>query len=182
MKFTFFERKVKLTDDVKEYAERKISKLDRFFKDDSDAHITFGEERGRYRVEVTLHNNGTHFRVSEITSDIFATIDSSVAAIERQIRKNKTRLQKRLREGAMEREIGALPSYAAPEEDEEKEFVIHKTKRFAIKPMGPEEAILQMNLLGHDFFAFRNQNANDAFSLVYKRKQGAYGLIVSGDV
>jgi len=182
MKFTFFERKVTLTEDVKEFAERKISKLDRFFKDDSDAHITFGEERGRYRVEVTLHNNGTYFRVSEVTSDIFATIDSAVAAIERQIRKNKTRLQKRLRDGAIEREIGALPKYAAPEEDEEeKEFVIHKTKRFSIKPMTPEEAILQMNLLGHDFFAFRNQNADDAFAVVYKRKQNGYGLIQSGE-
>jgi len=181
MKFTFFERKVILTEDVKEYAERKIGKLDRFFKDDSDAHITFGEERGRYRVEVTLQNNGTYFRVSEVTSDIFATIDSAVAAIERQIRKNKTRLQKRLRDGAIEREIGALPRHIADDEEEEPEFVIHKTKRFSIKPMTPEEAILQMYLLGHEFFAFRNQNANDAFSVVYKRKHGGYGLIESGD-
>ena len=181
MKFTFFEKKVKLTDDLKDYAERKISKLDRFFKDESDAHITIGLERGRYRAEVTLQNNGMYYRVSEVTSDMFATIDSAVAAIERQIRKNKTRLEKKLRAGAIEREIGALPSYAA-EEDEENEFVIQKTKRFFIKPMTPEEAILQMNLLGHEFFVFRNQNAGDAFAVVYSRKQGGYGLIESGDV
>jgi len=181
MKFTFFEKKVNLTDDIKEYAERKIGKLDRLFKDESDAHITFAQERGRYRVEVTLNNNGMYYRVSEDTSDVFATIDSAVAAIERQIRKNKTRLEKKLREGAMEREIGALPSYAT-EEDEEHDFVIHKTKRFSIKPMAPEEAILQMNLLGHEFFVFRNQNAGDAFAVVYKREQGGYGLIESGDV
>jgi len=183
MKFTFYEKKIKLTDDIKEYAERKIGKLDRFFKDESDAHITFGLERGRYRVEVTLHANGMYYRVSEVTSDMFATIDSAVAAIERQIRKNKTRLEKKLREGAMEREIGALPSYASEADDaEESDFVIHKTKRFSIKPMAPEEAILQMNLLGHEFFVFKNQNAGDAFAVVYRREQGGYGLIESGDV
>jgi len=178
MKFTFFERKVQLTEDIKEYAERKIGKLDRFFKDDSDAHITFGQERGRYRVEVTVHSNGMHYRVSEETNDIFATIDSAVAAIERQIRKNKTRLAKKLRDGAMEREIGALPRHVVDDE-EEKEFVIHKTKRFYLKPMSPEEAILQMNLLGHEFFVFKNQNTKDTIAIVYQRKQGGYGLIES---
>ena len=181
MKFTFYERKINLTGDIKDYAERKIGKLDRFFKDESDAHITFGEERGRYRVEVTLHSNGMYYRVSEVTSDMFASIDSAVAAIERQIRKHKTRLEKKLRAGAMEREIGALPSYTADEE-EEKEFVIYKTKRFSIKPMTAEEAILQMDLLGHEFFVFKNQNAGDAFAVVYKRQKGGYGLIESGDV
>ena len=178
MKFTFFERKIKLTDDIKDYAERKIGKLDRFFKDDSDAHITFGQERGRYLVEVTLHNNGMHYRVREETNDIFATIDSAVAAIERQIRKNKTRLAKRLRDGAIEREIGALPRHVVVDE-EEKDFVIHKTKRFSLKPMSPEEAILQMNLLGHEFFVFKNQNTAGTIAVVYKRKQGGYGLIES---
>jgi len=182
MKFTFYEKKIKLTDDLKDYAERKIAKLDRFFKDESEAHVTVGLERGRFRAEVTLQNNGMYYRVSEVTSDMFATIDSAVAAIERQIRKNKTRLEKKLRAGAIEREIGALPSYADDEEDEESEFVIHKTKRFSIKPMTPEEAILQMNLLGHEFFIFKNPDSSDAFTVVYKRKQGGYGLIESGDV
>ncbi|MCL2588513.1 MAG: ribosome-associated translation inhibitor RaiA [Oscillospiraceae bacterium] len=180
MNFTFYDRKIKLTDDIKEYAERKIEKLDRFFKHESDAHITFAEERGRYRVEVTLSNNGMFYRSNELTSDMFASIDSAVAVIERQIRKNKTRLEKKLREGAIEREIGALPSYRELEEEEE--FLIRKTKRFPIKPMTPEEAILQMNLLGHEFFVFKNQNAGDAFAVVYERKQGGYGLIESGDM
>ena len=179
MKFTFYEKKVSLTNDVKDYAERKIGKLDRFFKEEADANVTFGAERGHYRVEITLNNGGMYYRVSEETSDVFASIDSAVAAIERQIRKNKTRLEKRLRAGAIEREIGAIPSYAPPEEEEE--FKIIKTKRFSIKPMTPEEAILQMNLLDHEFFVFKNQNAEDAFALVYKRKKGGYGLIESGD-
>jgi len=180
MKFTFFEKKVRLTDDLRDYAERKIGKLDRFFKEEADAHITFGAERGRYRVEVTLHNGGMYYRVSEETHDMFASIDSAVAAIERQIRKNKTRLEKKLRAGAIERAIGAIPSYAPQEEEEE--FKITKTKRFAIKPMTPEEAILQMNLLDHEFFVFKNQALDGTFSLVYKRKEGGYGLIESGDV
>lgn len=180
MKFTFYEKKMRLTDDLKEYAERKIGKLDRFFKHESDAHITTGEARGRFRVEVTLENNGMFYRVSEETSDIFASIDSAVGAIERQIRKNKTRLSKKLRDGIIEREIGALPSYSADDEGEDAAFNITKTKRFSIKPMSPEEAILQMNLLGHEFFVFKNQN--EKFAIVYKRKQGDYGLIEADDM
>jgi len=184
MKFTFYEKKVHLTDDLREYAERKIGKLARFFKEEQEpeAHVTFARERGRFKVEVTLHVNGMYYRVSEVTSDVFATIDSAVAAIERQIRKHKTRLEKKLRAGVVEREIGALPSYARVEDEEEKEFRIVRTKRFPIKPMAPEEAILQMDLLDHEFFVFRNMNAGDAFSVVYKRRQGGYGLIESGDM
>lgn len=183
MKFTFYEKKIKLTDDLRAYAERKVGKLDRFFKEEADAHITFAEERGRYRVEITLQNGGMYYRVSDVTSDMFATIDSAVAAIERQIRKNKTRLSKKLRAGVLERDISDLPGYAmAKEPDDEPEFKIVKTKRFSIKPMTAEEAILQMNLLDHPFFVFKNQNADGAFAVVYKRKQGGYGLIESGDV
>jgi len=180
MKYTFYEKKLKLTDDLKAYAEQKIGKLDRFFKHESDAHITIEEERGRFRVEVTLENNGMFYRVSELTSDICASIDSAVAAIERQIRKHKTRLEKKLRDGINEREIGALPRYSDDDDQEEPEFQIKRVKRFSIKPMSAEEAILQMNLLNHEFFVFRNQN--EAFAIVYKRKQGGYGLIEADDM
>ena len=178
MKFTFTEKKLQLPGDVQAYAEKKIGKIDRFFKNESEAYITFSSERGRYRAEVTLSNNGMFYRVSELTSDLYASIDSAVAAIERQIRKNKTRLAKRLREGVIEKEPPAAPE---PEEEGE-DFKIVRTKRFSIKPMTPEEAILQMNLLEHEFFVFKNQDDNEAFSLVYKRKQGGYGLISSSDV
>ena len=99
------------------------------------------------------------------------------ATIERQIRKNKTRLAKKLREGAVEREVQELPS--VPEEDlpETGEFQIVRRKQFSIKPMSVEEAILQMNLLDHEFFVFRDEAADGAFSVVYRRKQGGYGLI-----
>lgn len=180
MKFTFTEKKVHVSDNVHDYAEKKIGKLDRFFKMDSEAFISFSIERGRHIVEVTLNNNGIFYRVTEATSDMYASIDSAVAAIERQIRKNKTRLEKRLRAGAFEREV--KPSVIdTTAEEEESEFEIIRTKRFSLKPMTPEEAILQMNLLEHEFFVFKNQNQEDSFAVVYKRRNGGYGLIASED-
>ena len=173
MRFIFTEKKMNATGELRSYAEKKIGKLDRFFKDESDAYITFSIERGRHKVEVTIKNNGMFYRVTEVTNDMYASIDSAVAAIERQIRKNKTRLEKRLRDGALEREV---KPFDVPD-DEESNFEIIRTKRFSIKPMSPEEAILRMNLLEHEFFVFKNQEENGEFAVVYKRKQGGYGLI-----
>jgi putative sigma-54 modulation protein len=180
MKFTFTEKKVQVSDDLRDYAQKKIGKLDRFFKIESEAFVTFAIERGRHKIEVTLNNNGIFYRVTETTSDMYASIDSAVAGIEGQIRKNKSRLSKRLRDGALEREVKPSVSYA-PTDDDEPDFKIIRTKRFPIKPMTAEEAILQMNLLGHEFFVFRNQDKQGAFAVVYKRKSGGYGLIESND-
>lgn len=173
MKFTITEKKIQVPDEIKQYAERKIGKIDRFFKGEAEAFITFGSERGRYNAEVTIENNGTFYRVSESTNDMHASIDSAVAAIERQIRKNKTRLEKRLREGVFEKE--ADPGYIT--DTEEHEFKIVRSKTFPMKPMTTEEAILQMNLLEHEFFAFKDQSNNNAFAVVYRRKNGGYGII-----
>jgi putative sigma-54 modulation protein len=179
MKFTFTEKKVQVSDDLRDYAQKKIGKLDRFFKIESEAFVTFAIERGRHKAEITLNNNGIFYRVTETTSDMYASIDSAVAGIEGQIRKNKTRLSKRLRAGALEREVKPSVSYAAEEDDQD--FKIVRTKRFPIKPMAPEEAILQMNLLDHEFFVFKNQENQGAFSVVYRRNDGGYGLIESTD-
>ena len=176
MKFTFTEKRMDSSEDLRAYAMRKIGKLDRFFKTEAEAIVTFSLERGRFRAEITIHNNGLYYRASELTNDMYASVDSGVAAIERQIRRNKTRLAKRLREGALERD--AVPAYVQAEDDADSEdFQIVRSKRFSIKPMSPEEAILQMNLLGHEFFVFRNMEAESAIAVVYKRKQGGYGLI-----
>jgi putative sigma-54 modulation protein len=175
MKFIFTEKKVKVPDEVKEYAERKVGKLDRFFRGDSTAHVTFSSERGRYRVEVTIENNGTFYRVSELTGDMHASIDSACATLVGQIRKNKTRLEKRLREGAFEK--AADEEFLPQDVPEEGEFTIVRSKRFPIKPMTAEEAILQMNLLEHEFFAFKNIDEGNAFSVVYRRNNGGYGLL-----
>ena len=178
MKFTFAEKKMDSSEDLRAYATKKISKLDRFFRTESDAFVTFSLERGRFRAEITIHNSGTYYRANELTNDMYASVDSGVAAIERQIRRNKTRLEKQLREGSFEKELTGSPvSFVPPEEEPADEFRIVRSKRFSIKPMSAEEAILQMNLLGHEFFVFRNMDADDAIAVVYKRKQGDYGLI-----
>ena len=176
MTYTFTGKKFEVTDELRAYAEKKIGKIDRLFRHESEAFVTFSTERGRYRAEVTLRNNGMFYRVSEVTSDMFASIDSACAAIERQVRKNKTRLEKKLRDGAFERVTEFVP-----EEEEEPEFNIVREKRFSIKPMTPEEAILQMELLGHEFFAFRNEAEDGVFAIVYMRKNGGYGLISATD-
>ena len=173
MIFTFTEKRIDATPAMKEYAEKKISKIDKYFKTESEAFVTFSTERGRYIAEVTIKNNGMFYRVKETTGDMCASIDSAVATIERQIRKNKTRLEKRLRTDAFERVVVPMV-----DDEPEEEFKVVRNKRFSIQPMGVQEAILQMNLLEHEFFAFRNADAGDAFAVVYKRNDGGYGLIL----
>ncbi len=173
MKFTFTEKRMDSSEDLRSYAVKKIGKLDKLFKNEAEAFVTFSIERGRFLAEITIHSNGLFYRASELTNDMYASIDSGVAAIERQIRRNKTRLEKRLREGA----VVPAPAFAPAEDEGDEEFKIVRSKRFSIKPMSPEEAILQMNLLGHEFFVFRNMDEDEAFSVVYKRRQGGYGLI-----
>ena len=175
MKFTFTTKKVDLSDSVKDYAEKKISKLDRYFKAEADAYVTFSvEKNNRCVVEVTIRGGNTLFRAQEENRDgnMRAAIDAAQEYIDRQIRKNKTRLEKRLRQGAFDPSALA----AEPEVDEEREFKIVREKHFAVKPMSPEEAILQMNLLDHSFFLFRRESDN-GLCIVYSRKNGGYGLI-----
>lgn len=175
MNFTFTEKKMPASEELREYSRKKIAKLDKFFKTEADAYVTYSIERGKDLAEITIHNNGMYYRASELTNDMYASVDSGVAAIERQIRRNKTRLRKKLREGALEAPAAGAAAIAADEEDEE--FKIVRSKRFSIKPMSPEEAILQMNLLDHEFFVFKNMEEGDAMSVVYRRKEGGYGLI-----
>ena len=115
MKFVFTDKKVNLPDSLHGYAEKKVGKLDRFFKEDATAAITFSVEKERNnKVEITIRSSGTIFRVSESTSDMHASIDAAVTTLERQIRKNKTRLEKRLRQGAFERalDLSEMSSFA----------------------------------------------------------------------
>ena len=178
MKYVFTDKKVAVPGAIHFYAENKVGKLDRFFKEDATAAITFSVEKERLnKVEITIRANGTIFRVSESTSDMHASIDAAVTTLERQIRKNKTRLEKRLRQGAFERVVDAEISSIVPDEPEEGAYEIVRSKSFPIKPMTRDEAILQMNLLGHSFFAFRDEEAGDAFAVVYRRNDGDYGLI-----
>lgn len=174
MKFQFSEKKVSLPASVHAYAEKKVMKLDRFFRDDAEALVAFSVEKDRNTVEITVHAANTYFRASESTSDMYASVDAAVATIERQIRKNKTRLARRLRQDAFSRSV-EVTSFAP--EAEESDFEIVRVKKFPMKPMTREEAILQMNLLEHSFFAFRDDENDGAFAVVYARKDGGYGLI-----
>ena len=143
MKFVFTDKKVDLPSSVHAYAEKKVGKLNRFFKEDASAAITFSVEKDRMnKVEITIRSSGTIFRVSESTSDMHASIDAAVSTLERQIRKNKTRLEKRLRQGAFERsaDVSEISSFA-PEGPEEGEYRVVRSKTFPIKPMTRDEAI-----------------------------------------
>ena len=174
MKFQFSEKKVKLPENVHLYAEKKVTKLGRYFEEDAEALIVFSVEKNRNNVELTVHGANTWFRASESTSDMFASIDAAVGTIEGQIRKNKTRLARRLRQDAFVRT--AEETSFVPEEKED-DLTITKIKQFYFKPMTREEAVLQMNLLEHTFFAFRDQDNGGSFAVVYRRNDGGYGLI-----
>ena len=174
MKFQFSEKKVKLPGNVHAYAEKKVMKLARYFEEDAEALIVFSVEKNRNKVELTVHGAGTWFRASESTSDMFASIDAAVGTIEGQIRKNKTRLAKRLKKDAFQRTVVEETSFT---QEAEEELSIVKVKKFYFKPMTREEAVMQMNLLDHNFFAFRDEDNGGSFAVVYKRNDGGYGLI-----
>ena len=178
MKFQFSEKKVKLPGKVHAYAEKKVMKLARYFEEDAEALIVFSVEKNRNKVELTVHGANTWFRASESTSDMFASIDASVSTIEGQIRKNKTRLARRLRQDAFVRT--AEETSFIPEEAEE-DLNIVRVKQFSFRAMTREEAVLQMNLLEHSFFAFRDADNGGVFAVVYRRNDGGYGLIEDAD-
>ncbi len=174
MKFQFSEKKVKLPDNVHAYAEKKVMKLARYFEEDAQALVVFSVEKNRNNVELTVRGAGTWFRAHESTSDMFASIDAAVGTIEGQIRKNKTRLARRLRQDAFVRSVEET-SFAAEEPEDSLEIV--RVKQFRFAPMTREEAVLQMNLLEHNFFAFRDEDNGGSFAVVYRRNDGGYGLL-----
>ena len=175
MKFQYSDKKVNLPENVHAYAEKKVMKLARYFEEDAEALIVFSVEKNRNKVELTVHGAGTWFRASESTSDMFASIDAAVGTIEGQIRKNKTRLARRLRQDAFVRTVQEETSFV--QEDAEDDFSILRVKKFYFRPMTREEAILQMNLLEHNFFAFRDVDNGGSFAVVYRRNDGGYGVI-----
>ena len=175
MKFTFTDKKVDLPKSLHNYAEKKVGKLDRYFKGEAEANLVFSVEKDRNKVELTIRSGPTILRVAESTSDMFASVDAAVTSMERQLRKHKTRLEKRLRTGAFAPAEAVEETSFVPDVEED-EFHIVRTKKFPIKPMTVDEAILQMDLLGHSFYAFKDEDGG-AFAVVYKRNDGGYGLI-----
>ena len=172
MKITIVGRKLNVYEDTRELIERKLQKLDKYFKSEAtEATVTLSRKRNVSSLEVTINAGGTLFR-SEVDADDFRiALDQTVDHIEGQIRKNKTKLAKRLRENVMD--MSMIPD---PVEEISEDEPIIRVKQFEFKPMTPEEAIMQMNLLGHSFYVFNDVTTGDT-CVVYTRKDGDYGLI-----
>lgn len=173
MKITIIGRKCSPRDSFKERVEKKLAKIERFFGPETEAKVTATVEKSSQTVEITVVNSGMIFRAQERAENMNDALDSCVDSLVRQIRKNKTRVEKKLRSGAFDDYAAAGVS---DDVAEEVEFDVVRTKNLQLKPQSVEEAILQMNLLGHQFYVFLNTENTDV-NVVYRRSDGGYGLI-----
>ena len=178
MNYIISGRNIVLTEALKDYAKEKIGKVERYFEPSTKVYITFSVQKGRKIVEVTARHRGMVFRVEEDNIDMYAAIDKASDILERQIRKNRTRLAKKLYESPLKYE---KVFFDVSENEEEEEYNLIKNKKFSIKPMDVEEAILQLNLVGHTFFVFMNLDSNKV-NVVYRRKSGGYGILEPEDM
>ncbi len=172
MNVTINARQITIYDDIKELIAKKLAKFDRYFPGGADASVTCKKIRDNECMEITISVNGTLFRAEESTPDFRTSLTRCIDTIEGQIRKNKTRLEKRMRNSF----ATPIPEAGEAAVEEEGAFDI-RTKRFVLKPMTAEEAILQMNLLGHNFYVYEDAESGDT-CIVYKRNAGAYGVII----
>lgn len=170
MKVTVVTKNIELTPALKEMVEKKVSKLDKYFESNVNAKATLSVQRNRHRVEIAIPFNGILLRAEEITDDMYKSIDKVEEKLERQIRKQRTKLSRRMNDSLRFAEI------ATDKFGDEYEGELVKTKRFAVKPMNVDEAILQMELIGHNFFVYKDADTNN-ISVLYKRKDGDYGLL-----
>ncbi len=176
MKVTITGRKTEVPRGFREIVEKKMQKYDKFFKDDAEATVVISQKGNHDNLELTITSVGIFFRSEQTDETYQNALDKALSAIERQIRKNKTRLSKKLREGVFVKGSDSYIAYPEDEYEEESEFNV-RTKSFKLKPMSREEAILQMNLLEHDFYVFMNDET-EAVNVVYRKKNGDYGCII----
>ena len=172
MKFIIIGKNIDVTPGLKEAVESKLGKLERYFTPDTEIHVTLSVQRERQKIEVTIPVKGGIIRSEQQSSDMYVSIDLVEEVIERQLRKYKNKLVAKHQEGSN----FTSSFYDAAETADENDIKIVRTKRFGIKPMYPEDACVQMELLGHDFYVFCNAET-DEVNVVYKRKNGSYGLI-----
>lgn len=163
-----------ITDSLMDRIEKKLVKLDRYFHDDAEANIRLSQEKGgRNIAEITISASGLLLRAEETSGDMYTSIDGAVDKLNRQIRRHRTKLDKKLRDAAFE----PAPDFPEPEaEDVPAQYNLVRTKKFAVKAMQVDDAIAQMELLDHNFFLFRDEDT-DGICLVYRRNDGAYGLL-----
>ncbi len=169
MRVTISGKGMEVSDYLKDLATKKVSKLRRYFDENTEAQITMSIQKSRHIVEVTIPFDGVVLRGEESSGDMYASVDGVVKKLEKQIHKHRTALKKRLRDDAFSKEYDTF-------EIDEKSPAIVRTKRFVVKPMDIEEAKMQMELLGHQFFVFRNAKTNE-INVLYQRHDGDLGLI-----
>lgn len=171
MTFIIIGKNIDVTPGLKEAVEHKLGKLERYFTPDTEIHVTLSVQRERQKIEVTIPVKGDIIRSEQESNDMYVSIDLVEEVIERQLKKYKTKLIDSKQNAA-----AFSQAYVEEEYDDPEEIKIVRSKRFGIKPMDPEEACVQMELLGHSFYVFRNSET-DEVNVVYKRKGNTYGLI-----
>lgn len=172
MTITYTARKVTLRDNFKERVEKKLAKFQKIFSDKAEAHVVVTVEKNRQTVEITIRDNKMIYRAESTMSEMNDALDRVVDILMRQIRKNKTRLEKRVKAGGIDALTADMPAQEEPEE----EYQVVRKKQVMLKPISVEEAILEMNMINHDFFMFINAET-DEMNVVYRRANGNYGVL-----
>ena len=171
MKFIIIGRNIDVTEGLKSAVQEKLGKLERYFTPETEIHVTLSVEKDRQKIEVTIPVKGNIIRSEQVSSDMYVSIDLVEEVSERQLRKYKTKIVNQQQAGG-----NFQKEFVEDEFLEDEEVNIIRTKKFGIKPMYPEDACVQMELLGHNFYVFRNAET-DEVNVVYKRKGNTYGLI-----
>ena len=175
MKYTFTGKNMSITDDIKAKVEKKLNRLQKLVPDDAEVFVSVSKVRHQYKVEVSVPLHKRLLRAEIAAGDMSACVDYVADVMEKQVKRYKGRLRERKRRNtATVEEVSFLEDMQ--ESSDTSEIVIHRTKRFALKPMDSQEAVMEMELLGHSFFVFRN-GSTDEVNVVYKRNDGEYGLI-----
>ena len=177
MKINITGRKVNLRDNFKQLAQKKLSRFDRIFGEDAEANVMVTVEKNRQTVEITIRQRGMIYRAENTQLEMNEALDHAISALGRQIRKNKAKLDKQIHSAALDQYV--MEYYNSEEEPEE--YKVVRVKHFAVKPMHVEEAILQMNMLDHQFYMLRNEKTGE-INVVYARKDGGYGLLEPDEV
>ncbi|WP_110931108.1 ribosome hibernation-promoting factor, HPF/YfiA family [Paenibacillus bouchesdurhonensis] len=179
MNFSIRGQQIEVTEALRDYVDKKLSRLDKYFEapPTSEGYVTLSVVRGLHTVEVTIPLTGVMLRAEDRSDDMYASIDAVVDKLERQIRKHKTKINRKFRqEGSLKSLFVENGASVAVDEADNDDLEVVRTKRFTMKPMDVEEAILQMNMVGHNFFVFSNIDTKE-LNVVYRRNDGKYGLI-----
>lgn len=171
MRYIISGKNIDVTDGLKSAIYEKIGKLEKYFTPDTEVHVTLSVEKERQKIEVTIPMKGNIVRAEQVSQDMYVSIDLVEEVIERQLNRYKNKILEQKQAA-----VNFNKSFVDEDTDEDEDIQIFRTKRFAVKPMDPEEACVQMELLGHNFFVFRNAITNEV-NVVYKRKANTYGLI-----